>query len=158
MGAGFGAFEGWGAIALGVAIGAVGAVSWAIGGIVGGAGIRAVAPGVVGVEGCVRAVRGGSLEKLVLSSCWMREKSIGASSGVGDGDGVAIEVSGVGAGGINIWGIGDGAIELSGVGDGAIELSGVADTYQDELGEFMRNSESFLNGWLKVLLCAGFCC
>lgn len=94
-------------------------MSWALGGIVGGAGIRAVAPGVVGVEGCVRAVRGGSLEKLVLSSCWMREKSIGASSGVGDGDGVAIEVSGVGAGGINIWEMGEGAIELSGVGDGA---------------------------------------
>jgi hypothetical protein len=73
---------------------------------------------------------------------------MGAGSGVGDGDGAAIEVSGMGAGGINIWGF----------GDGAIELSGVADTYQDELGEFMRNSESFLNGWLKVLLCAGFCC
>ena len=69
MGAGFGAFEGWVAIALGGAIRAVGAVSWALGGIVGWVGIRAVAPGVVGVEGCVRGVRGGSLEKLVLSSC-----------------------------------------------------------------------------------------
>ena len=117
---------------------AIGAVSWAIGGIVGGAGIRAVAPGVVGVEGCVR---GGSLEKLVLSSCWMREKSIGASSGVGDGDGVAIDFSGMGAGGINIWGF----------GDGAIELLGVADTYQDELGEFMRNSECFFERMVESL-------
>jgi len=122
--------------------------------------MRAAAFGVVGVEGCVRAVRGGSLEKLVLSSCWMLKgkPGMGAGSGVGDGDGAAIEVSGMGAGGINIWGFGEAAIELSGVGDGAIELSGVPDTYQDELGEFMRNSESFLNGWLKVLLCAGFCC
>ena len=110
---------------------------WATEGRVGLEARRAAAFGVVGVEGCVRAVRGGSLEELVLSSCWMLK----GKPGMGAGSGVA-----------------EGAIELSGVAEGAIELSGVADTYQDELGEFMRNSESFLNGWLKVLLCAGFCC
>jgi hypothetical protein len=106
--------------------------------------MRAAAFGVVGVEGCVGRGRSGSRNKSGNSGGWKLIAS-GVGSGVGDG---AIEVSGVG----------DGAIELSGFADGAIELSGVADTYQDELGEFMRNSESFLNGWLKVLLCAGFCC
>src|SRR4028118_1100995 len=107
--------------------------------------MRAAAFGVVGVEGWVGRARGGSMDdKSGNSGSW---KSI--ASGVG---------SGVGEGAIEVSGVGDGAIELSGVGEAAIELSGVADTYQDELGEFMRNSESFLNGWLKVLLCAGFCC
>jgi len=106
--------------------------------------MRAAAFGVVGTEGCVGRGRSGSRNKSGNSGGWKLIAS-GVGSGVGEG---AIEVSGVG----------DGAIELSGVGDGAIELSGVADTYQDELGEFMRNSESFLNGWFKVLLCAGFCC
>lgn len=51
-----------GAIGLGVArFGA--AVSWEIGGIVGATVMRAVAPGVVGVEGCVGAVRGGIVDK-----------------------------------------------------------------------------------------------
>ena len=61
MGAGFCAIELGGAIGLGVA--RFGAVSWETGGIVGVAGRRSAAPGVVGVEGCVGAVRGGSVDK-----------------------------------------------------------------------------------------------
>ncbi|MCC3444204.1 MAG: hypothetical protein JGK01_21350, partial [Microcoleus sp. PH2017_03_ELD_O_A] len=110
-----------GAIELG---GAIGAVSWAIGGIVGAAGMRSLALGIVGAEGCVRVVRGGSVKKLVFSSSWMGERSIGGGSGVGDGVGVAIEIAGVWDG---ISGVGVGvAIGRSGVGVGvAIGLSGV---------------------------------
>jgi hypothetical protein len=126
--------------------------------------MRAAAFGVVGVEGCVGRGRSGSRNKSGNSGGWKLIAS-GVGSGVGEGaievsgvgDG-AIELSGVAEGAIELSGVAEGAIELSGVAEGAIELSGVADTYQDELGEFMRNSESFLNGWLKVLLCAGFCC
>jgi len=59
--------------------------------------------------------------------------------------------SGVGEGAIKVSGVGDGAIKLSGFGDGAIELLGVADTYQDELGEFMRNSECFFERMVESL-------
>ena len=149
MGAGFGAFEGWGAIALGAAIGAVGAVSWAIGGIVGGAGIRAVAPGVVGVEGWVGRARGGSMDdKPGNSGSWKSNPKAGIGSGVAEG---VIEVSGFAEGAIEVSGVAEGAIEVSGVGDGAIELSGFADTYQDELGEFMRNSECFFERMVESL-------
>ena len=118
---------------------------WETEGRVGVKAMRAAAFGVVGVEGWVGRARGGSMDDKSGNSGSLKSIASGIGSGVAEG---AIDVSGVG----------EAAIELSGVGDGAIELSGVADTYQDELGEFMRNSESFLNGWLKVLLCAGFCC
>ena len=39
------------------------AVSTPIGGILGGAGMRSAAPGVVGVEGCVGTVPGGSVDE-----------------------------------------------------------------------------------------------
>ena len=89
--------------------------------------MRAAAFGVVGVEGCVGRGRSGS-----------RNKS-------GNSGGWKLIASGVGSG------VGEGAIEVSGVGDGAIELSGVADTYQDELGEFMRNSECFFERMVESL-------
>ena len=119
---------------------------WETEGRVGVEAMRAAAFGVVGVEGWVGRARGGSMDDKSGNSGSLKSlPKPGIGSGVAEG---AIEVSGVA----------EGAIELSGFAEGAIELSGFADTYQDELGEFMRNSESFLNGWLKVLLCAGFCC
>ncbi len=110
---------------------------WGTEGRVGVEAMRAAAFGVVGVEGCVGRARGGSRNKSGNSGGW---KSI--ASGVG---------SGVGEGAIEVSGVGDGAIELSGFGDGAIELSGFADTYQDELGEFMRNSECFFERMVESL-------
>jgi len=84
-----GAEAGFCPIALG---GATGAVSWAIEGIVGATCIRAAAPGVVGVEGWVGSLRGGSVKKLVFSNSWSSGKSsntgAGAGVGAGVGDGV----------------------------------------------------------------------
>ena len=110
---------------------------WGTEGRVGVEAMRAAAFGVVGVEGCVGRGRSGSRNKSGNSGGW---KSI--ASGVG---------SGVAEGAIEVSGVGDGAIELSGVAEGAIELSGFADTYQDELGEFMRNSECFFERMVESL-------
>lgn len=66
MKVGFGTFKGSGAIALGVAIArgeALCSVSAEIAGICDAAGMRSIAPGVVGVEGCVGRDRGGSVDK-----------------------------------------------------------------------------------------------
>ena len=112
-------------------------VIWGTEGRVGVEAMRAAAFGVVGVEGCVGRGRSGSRNKSGNSGGWKLIAS-GVGSGVGEG---AIEVSGVG----------DGAIELSGFGDGAIELSRFADTYEDELGEFMRNSECFFERMVESL-------
>ncbi len=120
---------------------------WGTEGRVGVEAMRAAAFGVVGVEGCVGRARGGSRNKSGNSGGWKSIAS-GVGSGVGEG---AIEVSGVGDGAIELSGFGDGGIELSGVGDGAIELSGFADTYEDELGEFMRNSECFFERMVESL-------
>ena len=107
---------------------------------VGAEAMRAAAFGVVGVEGwVVGRARGGSMDDKSGNSGSLKSiAKAGLGSGVAEG---AIEVSGVGAGGINIW-------EM---GEGAIELSGVADTYQDELGEFMRNSECFFERMVESL-------
>ena len=100
---------------------------WGTEGRVGVEAMRAAAFGVVGVEGCVGRGRSGS-----------RNKS-------GNSGGWKLIASGVGSG------VGEGAIEVSGVGDGAIELSRFADTYEDELGEFMRNSECFFERMVESL-------
>ena len=98
-------------------------MSWESGGIPDAAGMRSIAPGVVGVEGCVGAVRGGSVDESAVSGVrmLMGKPGMGAGSEIGEGVG-AIEFSG-NSSAREVSGVGDGvgAREVSGVGDGAVD-------------------------------------
>jgi len=99
-------------------------VSTEIAGICGAAGMRSIAPGVVGVEGCVGRDRAGIVdESAVNGDRMMRGKpGMGAGSGIGEsvgegvGDGIAAVV------GVSVAGVGDGVAAVVGVG-----VTGVGD-------------------------------
>ena len=125
-----------------------GAVSWETGGIVGVAGRRSAAPGVVGVEGCVGRDLGGSLDESAVSGSRMSggKPGMGAGSGIGEevvssigGNSRAIVVSVIGDGVavVAVAGVGDevatgAGVAVAGVGDrvtlgGVVTVPGVGD-------------------------------